>query len=489
MLSLLSLNLLLSINEDEVIDELITHLLATPQMEVFFTSFPHLKNTLLKDLPTWKINLRQKVQETVIPPELEKEIYLYKESQKIDTTGFANQLTGLLEQLKQVNSSFTDEANTLKNNALSVSKSSHVDRSFQLLFLQRWRQSLIFQTVNLHNLLLEKEQEQLQTTLQQQLELTRELSPLLVENDAAAGRLWDMTRGKRRQGDYRPFLRYAAFLQQQPELLQLAEQLGRSQKNRTLPEQHSTQEPLVSKVRESQNIPEKITGIHHSADIMQLMPTELGLMGNEELEYEFYRRLVEKNLLTYQLRGEIWREKIVMSPVTKRFETPHPRGPFLVCVDTSGSMGGFNELCAKAFCLALLRLALADNRQCYIMLFSHEIVHYELTSKNGLDQALRFLGQQFRGGTNIAACMNVVQEKLASPKWQDADAVVISDFIAQRLPDDTQNAIKQLQRQGHRFHAVAMSNYGKPGIMGIFDHVWRFDTSLKSRIQRRWNRK
>jgi hypothetical protein len=30
-----------------------------------------------------------------------------------------------------------------------------------------------------------------------------------------------------------------------------------------------------------------------------------------------------------------------------------PRGPFIVCVDTSGSMGGFNEQCAKAFCLAL----------------------------------------------------------------------------------------------------------------------------------------
>ncbi|MEA7609767.1 hypothetical protein ONJ23_27530, partial [Salmonella enterica subsp. enterica serovar Virginia] len=37
-----------------------------------------------------------------------------------------------------------------------------------------------------------------------------------------------------------------------------------------------------------------------------------------------------------------------------------PRGPFIVCVDTSGSMGGFNEQCAKAFCLALMRVALAD---------------------------------------------------------------------------------------------------------------------------------
>jgi uncharacterized protein with von Willebrand factor type A (vWA) domain len=33
-----------------------------------------------------------------------------------------------------------------------------------------------------------------------------------------------------------------------------------------------------------------------------------------------------------------------------------------------------------------------------------------------------------------------------------------------------------------------MSAYGKPGIMRIFDHIWRFDTGLKSRLLRRWSR-
>ncbi|MEA4373416.1 MAG: hypothetical protein ACLUQ2_08525, partial [Klebsiella pneumoniae] len=40
----------------------------------------------------------------------------------------------------------------------------------------------------------------------------------------------------------------------------------------------------------------------------------------------------------------------------------------------------------------------------------------------------------------------------------------------------------------HRFHAVAMSVHGKPGIMRIFDHIWRFDTGLRSRLLRRWRR-
>ena len=142
-------------------------------------------------------------------------------------------------------------------------------------------------------------------------------------------------------------------------------------------------------------------------------------------------------------------------------------------------MGGFNEQCAKAFCLALMRIALADNRRCFIMLFSSEVVHYELTSESGLEQAIRFLSQRFRA----------IIERLQNPQWVDADAVVISDFIAQRLPDEVIAQVGELQRKHqHRFHAVAMSVHGKPGIMRIFDHIWRFDTGLRSRLLRRWRR-
>jgi uncharacterized protein with von Willebrand factor type A (vWA) domain len=152
-------------------------------------------------------------------------------------------------------------------------------------------------------------------------------------------------------------------------------------------------------------------------------------------------------------------------------------------------MGGFNERCAKAFCLALLKVALADKRRCYIMLFAHEVIGYELTADSGIEQAIRFLSQRFRGGTDLAACLAAVVKRMEGSVWDEADAVIVSDFIAQRLPDDTINAIKQRQRQHQqRFHAVAMSLHGKPGILRIFDHIWRFDTGLKSRLLRRWKR-
>ncbi len=83
-----------------------------------------------------------------------------------------------------------------------------------------------------------------------------------------------------------------------------------------------------------------------------------------------------------------------------------------------------------------MRVALADNRRCFIMLFSSEVVHYELTCEGGPEQAIRFLSQRFRGGTDLASCFRAIIERLQNPQWVDADAVVISDFIAQRLPDE-----------------------------------------------------
>ena len=116
-------------------------------------------------------------------------------------------------------------------------------------------------------------------------------------------------------------------------------------------------------------------------------------------------------------------------------------------------------------------------------------MRYELTCQQGLEHAIRFLSQRFRGGTDLASCFRAIIERMQGGEWYDADAVVISDFIAQRLPDDVIGKVKELQAvHQHRFHAVAMSAHGKPGIMRIFDHIWRFDTGMRSRLLRRWRR-
>jgi len=486
MISLETLSTLLSIGETELIEELIIALLASPQLALFFEKFPRMKQALMRDLPRWRSEIAEQIKATPVPETLAQEFQLFQQMQLLSTQNFTQQLPHIMTQLKSLPSPFIEEASKLLLNA----ENTQFSNAQHTLFLQRWRLSLTLQTLTLNETILEEQRERLMAELQQRMAISGQLAPILTDDDeAAAGRLWDLSKAPLQHGDYELIVQYGNFLAQQPELMKLAQQLGRSREAKSVPSQDAPLEAFHQLVREPDNVPEEVSGIHQSDDVLRLLPPELAALSISELELEFYRRLVEKRLLTYRLQGDAWHEKVTMRPVSHQQHEEQPRGPFIVCVDTSGSMGGFNERCAKAFCLALLKVALADKRRCYIMLFAHEVIGYELTADNGIEQAIRFLSQRFRGGTDLAACLAAVVKRMEGNAWQEADAVIVSDFIAQRLPDDVVSTIKQRQRHyQQRFHAVAMSLHGKPGILRIFDHIWRFDTGLKSRLLRRWQR-
>jgi uncharacterized protein with von Willebrand factor type A (vWA) domain len=171
--------------------------------------------------------------------------------------------------------------------------------------------------------------------------------------------------------------------------MKLAEQLGRSREAKSVPKKDAPMETFRSLVREPATVPEQVDGLQQSDDILRLLPPELSTLGMTELEYEFYRRLVENSCSPTGCTAKPGARKSASVRSHQDFDE-QPRGPFIVCVDTSGSMGGFNEQCAKAFCLALMRVALADNRRCFIMLFSSEVVGYELTSQQGWSRRSAF---------------------------------------------------------------------------------------------------
>lgn len=75
--------------------------------------------------------------------------------------------------------------------------------------------------------MLEQQRERLLAELQQRMALSGQLAPILGDDDeAAAGRLWDMSKASLQPGDYQLMLQYGDFLAQQPELLKLAQQLS-----------------------------------------------------------------------------------------------------------------------------------------------------------------------------------------------------------------------------------------------------------------------
>lgn len=232
MISLETLSTLLSVGEAELIEELILALLASPQLALFFEKFPGLKKAMLRDVPRWKAEINAELKATPVPENLTQEFHLFQRVQLLSHADFNHQLTETLDLLARLPSPFIEEANRLiqHNDAHQLSSAQHT------LFLQRWRLSLTLQTLTLNEQLLEQQRERLMAELQQRMALSGQLAPVLSDNDeAAAGRLWDMSKASRQHGDYQLMLQYGDFLAQQPELMKLAQQLAAAaRRNRCL---------------------------------------------------------------------------------------------------------------------------------------------------------------------------------------------------------------------------------------------------------------
>jgi uncharacterized protein with von Willebrand factor type A (vWA) domain len=281
--------------------------------------------------------------------------------------------------------------------------------------------------------------------------------------------------------------RHAEFLKKNKGLQEIAEQLGRMAGEVDDPDLNRTPAEALQMVEEkSDEATDDIVGIHESDDLNKLLPNETMFLAYPELEVVFYKHLVDKRLMNYRMQGKsrTLRKVKAYQPEHKQFEIE--KGPFIVCVDASGSMSGFPEQCAKAMAYALMQIALAERRECYVMLFSTQQITYELTKQDGLREASDFLSYSFHGGTDLDPVLEQSVELMNSDKYRNADLVVLSDFIAPKPPEALLEKIATLKHQKNRFHAVSLSRYGNPQLMAMFDHCWAYHPNLVGRLMKKW---
>ena len=110
MLTLDTLNVMLAVSEEGLIEEVVITLLASPQLAAFFEKFPKLRKAMTDDLPRWRDNLRQRFKETEVPPELTEEVAGYQQCQRLSTPQFIAQLQQTLTLLDNVHSPFASQA-------------------------------------------------------------------------------------------------------------------------------------------------------------------------------------------------------------------------------------------------------------------------------------------------------------------------------------------------------------------------------------------
>jgi uncharacterized protein with von Willebrand factor type A (vWA) domain len=300
------------------------------------------------------------------------------------------------------------------------------------------------------------------------------------------GRLWDMAAAKLRKSEVNLLKQFAVFLKSQKGLQKIAEQLGRMADQVSDPNASNApvEEPQLVE-EQLEQVTDDIVGVHEGDDLAKLLPNETMFLAYPELEVIFYKHLVDHQLMNYQMQGKQRKLRKVKTYKKAADETMLDKGPFILAIDSSGSMQGFPEKCAKALAYGLMQIALAEKRDCYVIMFSTELITYELTKKDGLREVLNFLSYSFHGGTDMASALQQAIKQMSEDKYQNADLVVLSDFIAPAPPSELLETIKQLKAQKNRFHALNLSTYGNPELMQVFDHLWDYTRSPMQRLFKR----
>ena len=179
---------------------------------------------------------------------------------------------------------------------------------------------------------------------------------------------------------------------------------------------------LVGRFKESAITEQKKKAKHGAVEIKSVtvgdkiqdtLPSDRMNLCHDSTRKDFYRRMTEHSLLTY----------------SKESNKQKNKGPIIVCVDTSGSMAGDEEIWSKALTVGILEVAQMQKRDFACIIYSSHadkpivIRKDEIAPQKIIDCAERF----HSGGTSFEAPLNEALELIKDSRFKDADIVFITD--------------------------------------------------------------
>jgi uncharacterized protein with von Willebrand factor type A (vWA) domain len=232
-----------------------------------------------------------------------------------------------------------------------------------------------------------------------------------AEAETTMMRAWGLGPGELERMDFQSRARLAERLRSS-RLAEFTEQVGRF---RML--------AAAERARKTEHGAEELHSVTISGDLPRVLASEVAHLAVPALQANFFRRLTERQLLTYSLRGS---ERI-------------GKGPVVFLGDLSGSMGAkfagwTREAWLKAFALALLDQARSGGRDFVAVLFASQGVQQMFEFPKGrasIEDLIDFAEVFFRGGTHfetpITTAVDLLEANFNRDGLPKADVVLATD--------------------------------------------------------------
>lgn len=378
------------------------------------------------------------------------------------------------------------ESNTLKtyyeefNNSLFPQNNKKNKISFENLkglFTKKWEGLLIQKILKWELEIIDEQRKIFCEELYKKIEQLKKLQKMLAPFTGELGRLWDMSKGRWQKVNFDILKKYAEILEKDKSLQELAEMLGRMHQAEKEYEEEIFKDLVIKpdwKVEHASKA--ELVGIHESDDISSMLPAEAALLADETMEMLFYKKFTEKKLQTYEYQEKILAEK--EEEIHKNKQKAKTKGPFIFCVDSSGSMHDIPETIAKTLCFVILKMAVRENRKCYLISFSSEkeINTIELTDlKYNLEKLIEFLSMSFYGGSDPNTPMYEASKILSTKDYEKADFIMVSDFEMPDFDDKSKEIINTAKEKKTIFHCIEIGKSGNKELIKNFNNNWEYN--------------
>jgi uncharacterized protein with von Willebrand factor type A (vWA) domain len=461
-----------------------------------------LNNITLKELCSQDKDLAEKVTQEVLdfinkakreintsenPFEPEKELLnCFSETEKKNFQEQWKPTSGFLKEnysKNQIDCNFYNEE-FKKSFEKSDKKEQQSFESVKEHLTDKWDNLLFAKQTNWELSIIDKWRQKIAEELYKRIEELKKLQELLEPFTNELGRLFDMSKGNWQRANFDILKRYAEFLKQDKSLQQLAEMLGKMrQAEKEFEEELFSNTAIKPEWKAEYASKADLIGIKESDDLSSLLPAETALLSDTTLQSVFVKKFAEKKLQTFEYQAKVLSFKEEEFQDKRQKEKEEAKGPFIICVDTSGSMHGTPETVAKTLCFAILKIAIRENRKCFLISFGTGIETLNLTDlKNSLEKIIEFLSMSFHGGTDAAPAIREALRQLQSNDYKKADVLMISDFVMPSFDKQTQEQIKTAKESKTKFHSLVIGTSQNQNVIADFDNNWFYNPDRQDSI-------